>query len=66
MTPTELKGRREALHLTQQQMAEAIRVRQHHLSRWETGAVPITPIRAAWLDRELKRLERLAPVEQAT
>jgi transcriptional regulator with XRE-family HTH domain len=57
MTPDELRERREALHLTQAQLAEAISVRQHHLSRWETGAVPITAIRAAWLDQELRRLE---------
>lgn len=58
MTPAELKERREALHLTQAQLAERLRVRQHQLSRWETGAVPITEIRSAWLDRELSDLER--------
>ena len=57
MTPVELRERREALGLTQAQLAERLKVRQHHLSRWETGAVPITDLRAAWLDRELTRLE---------
>lgn len=57
MTPSELKERREALHLTQAQLAEVLKVRQHHLSRWETGAVPITEIRAAWLRQELGKLE---------
>lgn len=68
MTPADLRIRREALHLTQAQLAEALKVRQHHLSRWETGAVPITAIRAAWLDQELSRLEvrpRQPPVSSA-
>lgn len=60
MTPAELRERREALHLSQAQLAELIHVRQPHLSRWETGTVPITEIRAAWLDQELHRLEKAA------
>lgn len=57
MTPTELRERREALNLTQAQIAEALDIKQHHVSRWETGDVPITRMRAAWLDQELRRLE---------
>lgn len=64
MTPAALRERREALGLTQAQLAERLRVRQHHLSRWETGAVPITDIRAAWLDRELSRLEATSAPRQ--
>jgi transcriptional regulator with XRE-family HTH domain len=60
MTPNELKARRERLNLSQAALAEAIKVRQHHLSRWETGSVPITEIRAAWLEQELRRLEARA------
>jgi transcriptional regulator with XRE-family HTH domain len=57
MNPDELRQRRAALRLTQAQLAERLKVRQPHLSRWETGTVPITDVRAAWLDRELARLE---------
>jgi len=57
MTPQELRERREALNLTQAQLAERLKVRQHHLSRWEGGRIAITHMRAAWLDRELARLE---------
>jgi transcriptional regulator with XRE-family HTH domain len=58
MTPTELRERREALSLTQAQLAERLNVRQPHLSRWERGRKAITHMRAAWLDRELSQLER--------
>lgn len=57
MTPAELKERRKALGLTQAQLSEALRVRQQHLSRWETGDKAITRMRAVWLDQELRRLE---------
>lgn len=58
MTPVELKARRERLNLSQAALAEALNVRQHHLSRWETGTVPITKIRAAWLEQEIRKLEQ--------
>lgn len=58
MTPAELRERRLRLGMTQAQLAERIDVKQHHISRWETGDKKITHMRAAWLDRELIRLER--------
>jgi len=57
MTPSELKTRREALNLSQEELAALLLARQPHLSRWESGRVPITRQRAAWLDAELTRLE---------
>jgi transcriptional regulator with XRE-family HTH domain len=58
MTPNDLRERREALHLTQAQLADALGVAQPHVSRWESGAVKITRMRAAWLEQELSHLER--------
>lgn len=57
MTPQELRSRRERLNLSQAALAEALRVRQPHISRWESGRAAITYMRAAWLDQELRRLE---------
>jgi len=58
MTNIELRERRKALHLTQQQVADATGVSQQNYARWESGKVSITHLRAAWLERELSRLER--------
>lgn len=58
MTPAELKARRERLNLSQAALAEALKVRQHHISRWEGGKVAITHMRAAWLGAEFSRLEK--------
>lgn len=62
MTGEDLKHRRLALGLTQAELAEAIstpayRIAQSEISRWERGAVRITPIRASWLDERLRTLE---------
>lgn len=56
---------REALRLSQQEFAEHLKVMQHHLSRWERGRVPITAIRAAWLNQELSKLERQSVEREA-
>lgn len=37
MTPKEIRELREALQLTQQQLADKIGARQHTVARWETG-----------------------------
>ena len=57
MTPEELKQRRRGLGLTQARLAAALAVHQPNLAAWESGAVRITHMRAAWLERELGRLE---------
>lgn len=57
VTPDELKARRERLRLSQAALAEALKVRQPHISRWESGRVAITAMRAVWLEQELQRLE---------
>ncbi|HEY2156595.1 MAG TPA: type II TA system antitoxin MqsA family protein [Isosphaeraceae bacterium] len=36
--PAEMRGRREALGLTQKQLARRLRIAESTLSRWETGA----------------------------
>lgn len=36
--PAEIRGRREALGLTQRQLARRLRIAESTLSRWETGA----------------------------
>jgi DNA-binding transcriptional regulator YiaG len=38
MSPQEIKKLRQALQLTQQQLADKIGARQHTVARWETGA----------------------------
>ena len=63
MTGADLKRRREALDLTQHELAVALGtpetpLLQQHVSRWERGTVRITPLRAAWLDQALSTLER--------
>lgn len=61
MTPADLRSRRDALGLSQAQLAQRLGVRQSEISRWETtgpSAQRITRQRAAWLDLELSRLER--------
>jgi DNA-binding transcriptional regulator YiaG len=60
MTPDELRTRRVALNLTQAELAEALGLRQHHISRWESGAVAITKMRAVWLGQKLSALESAA------
>lgn len=57
MTPADLRARRVALNMTQAELAEALGLRQPHISRWENGGKAITYMRAAWLDQELRRLE---------
>jgi DNA-binding transcriptional regulator YiaG len=37
MSPEEIKKLRQALQLTQQQLANKIGARQHTVARWETG-----------------------------
>lgn len=71
MTPAELKRRRAALGMTQAELAAAIstpayRVRQQEISRWESGAVAITAMRAAWLDVQFGRLEAPPPPSDAS
>jgi DNA-binding transcriptional regulator YiaG len=62
MTPADLRTRREALGLSQPQLGALLwdnpQSGRVMVVRWETGAVPITPIRAAWLEQELARLEQ--------
>ncbi len=57
MTGPELRARRNALGLTQKQLGAQLGCHQVEIARWETGAVPITPIRAAWLEAGLRPLE---------
>ena len=58
-TGSELKARRLALGLTQAQFADRLGCTQVDISRWESGAVKITAMRAAWIQ------QRLAPLEAA-
>jgi DNA-binding transcriptional regulator YiaG len=37
MSPQEIRKLRQALQLTQQQLADKIGARQHTVARWETG-----------------------------
>jgi DNA-binding transcriptional regulator YiaG len=37
MTPQQIRELRQALKLTQQQLADKIGARQHTVARWETG-----------------------------
>jgi transcriptional regulator with XRE-family HTH domain len=60
VTPEELRIRRVALNLTQAELAERLGLRQHHISRWESGTVAITAMRAVWLDVKLRALEQTA------
>lgn len=41
MTGSELKERREALHITQAKLAELLDVKQNTVYRWEAGILPI-------------------------
>jgi transcriptional regulator with XRE-family HTH domain len=41
MKPEELKDRREALRLTQEQLARALDVTMMTISRWERGIYPV-------------------------
>jgi transcriptional regulator with XRE-family HTH domain len=41
MKPEELKGRREALGLTQEQLSRALDVTMMTISRWERGVYPV-------------------------
>jgi putative zinc finger/helix-turn-helix YgiT family protein len=38
LAPSEIRRRREALNLTQKQLAQLLRIAESTLSRWETGA----------------------------
>ena len=61
MTGADLRQRRQALGLTQVALAELLHCSQHDLSRWESGAIRITALRAEWLDRRLCEIEVAAP-----
>lgn len=65
MTPAELRQRRKALRLSQVDLAEALGVTQHTVSRWEEGKITLTPPRSMWLDVEMKRIEREQHRKQA-
>lgn len=56
MTPADIKRRREALGLSQAQLASAFKVSQQIVSDWERG---IRGLRNAehWIESEFKRLE---------
>lgn len=55
MTPDDLRARRDALHLSQKQLAEALGVSKSTVSHWEQGAQGIP----AYLDLALQTLERI-------
>lgn len=58
MTPADLAARIASLGLTQTEAAQQMGLTQPELSRWIHGHVRITTRRAAWLDQELRQLER--------
>jgi DNA-binding transcriptional regulator YiaG len=58
VTPLELRARRKALGLSQSDLAEALGVTQHTVSRWEEGKMKLTAPRSMWLDVEMRRVER--------
>ena len=49
---SEIAARRQALGMTQTELAEALDVTQTTLSRWETGAVPVSHPGMLWLALE--------------
>lgn len=57
MTPAELRAYRERLGMTQARLAGLLGVRQPHIARWERRGATITPMRAAWLRQEFRRIE---------
>lgn len=44
MTPSELKQTRQALNLTQAQLAAQLQVGRNTVARWEMGEVPISRV----------------------
>lgn len=56
MTPTELRTRRLALGLTQQQLGEVLAIPEKTIARWEQGAMPIR--HGVLLTLALEALER--------
>lgn len=58
MTGDDIRNIRAAMGLSQTALAEALGMTQRTITRWETGAVPISEPRAMWLRRELARVER--------
>lgn len=54
MTPEQLVAFREALDLTQQELADRLRVDRVTVARWETGARAIPP----FLDLALETVKR--------
>ena len=61
MTGTELKERRQAMLLTQSELAHELRSTQNTVARWETGLVPVPKM----LDVSLLMVESIVAQDSA-
>jgi DNA-binding transcriptional regulator YiaG len=58
MSPQEIKKLRQALQLTQQQLADKIGAQQHTVARWETGVNEPKGAYAMLLNQLSKKMKR--------
>lgn len=57
MTREQLRERRQALAMSQAELAEYLGVPQQSVSRWETGERRINDVRGFWLAAKIEQIE---------